>query len=41
MIEVKELSYAYTSELVLKDVSFRIQAHEIVGILGLSGSVNM
>ena len=38
MIEVKELSYAYTNKLVLKDVSFRIQANEIVGILGLSGS---
>ena len=38
MIEVKQLSYAYAKDLVLRDVSFNIQANEIVGILGLSGS---
>ena len=38
MIEVKQLSYAYAKDLVLRDVSFTVQANEIVGILGLSGS---
>ena len=38
MLDVKNLSYAYDKEPVLKDIGFSIAEHEIVGILGLSGS---
>lgn len=38
MIQINNLSYAYTDTLVLKNVSFEIKENEIVGLLGLSGS---
>lgn len=38
MLNVKNLTYAYEREPVLKNISFNIQSQEIVGILGLSGS---
>lgn len=38
MLKVRNLSYAYDQNTVLKDLSFTIQSQEIVGILGDSGS---
>ena len=38
MIELKEIVYRYDQQEVLKKVSFRIEPHTIVGLLGLSGS---
>jgi iron complex transport system ATP-binding protein len=38
MIEIKNISYAYGKNEVLKDVSFEVKAGECVGILGNNGS---
>lgn len=38
MIQINNLSYAYTDTPVLKNISFEIKENEIVGLLGLSGS---
>lgn len=38
MLEVRNLSYAYDTQMVLNDISFTIDQGAIVGILGLSGS---
>ena len=38
MIEIKNISYAYGKNEVLKDVSFEVQAGECVGILGNNGA---
>jgi len=38
MIEIKNISYAYGKDEVLKDVSFEVKPGECVGILGNNGS---
>ena len=38
MIEVKNLSFAYGKREILRDVSFRAESGEIVGILGNNGA---
>ena len=38
MIEVKNLSFAYGKREILRDVSFKAESGEIVGILGNNGA---
>ena len=38
MLEVKNLSYSYSTAQILKDVSFSIEKGESVALLGASGS---
>lgn len=38
MIEIKNISYSYTEEAVLKDISFNVLPGECVAILGNNGS---
>ena len=38
MIEVKNLSLAYGSKAILKQVSFQIEAGEVVGLVGPNGA---
>ena len=37
LLEVKNVSFSYQNELILKDVSLEVKKNEIVGILGPSG----
>ena len=37
-LEVKNLSFKYDNELILKDINFNIKKGEIIGIKGVSGS---
>ena len=38
MIEIKNISYSYGKNHVLKDISFKLEAGECVGILGTNGA---
>ena len=38
MIEVKNLSLAYGSKAILKQVNFQIEAGEVVGLVGPNGA---
>ena len=38
MIEVKNISYSYGRQRVLKDISFSVQTGDCVGILGNNGA---
>lgn len=38
VLEVKELTGGYTRKVIIKDLSFNIEAGEIVGLIGLNGA---
>jgi len=38
MLELKNISKSYGSQLILNDISFQVKANELVSILGPSGS---
>lgn len=38
LLEAKKISFSYGEKMVLKNVSFRLKANEIIGIVGGSGS---
>ncbi|MBM4764171.1 ABC transporter ATP-binding protein [Bacillus sp. B15-48] len=38
LLEINEITGGYTKNPVLKDVSFRVSANEIVGLIGLNGA---
>ena len=38
MIEIKDLSFAYGSTTILRDISFQVEPGECVGIMGNNGA---
>lgn len=38
LLEIKNVTGGYTRNPVLKDVSFEVGEHEIVGLIGLNGA---